>query len=268
MTDSDYQDIINKALDEFCPENLKLHFMEAEEAYQNEDALGLDYLAHFAAYIAGESLSRNHISHEIIGIIEKAKSAVDESKSNEKVLFWPNSVIIVYPMLVSCYIAVSNWIKAESALDEYIEYLNLIYDNGGIPEPMDEDTEIENLRYLVEQICEYHRANGDDSQIMEVMTSISRFIRYSNEETQFKYYAALSELSFSLALENYKCLKEDGPDDGVSEELQNIYSKFVTFLVFHLEISGNDFNLQLSNICLKLVALDVFHLLISTRDNL
>lgn len=226
MTDSEFQDKINETLDEFGPEKLKSHFIEAEEAYRKGHALGLDYLAHFARNIASEGILNKQLTPEVIDTIEKARRAVDESKNNGKILFWSNSVIIVYPMLTLCYITLSDWEKAIAAHSQYVEYLDHIFDIGGIPPPLDEEVEIDDVLRITGTICEHYRACGDIDQAIELMSSISRFIKSGGEAMQFKYYARLSMLYYDEAIENYNCLKGEGPG-GITEEIKGVYSELI-----------------------------------------
>ena len=228
MTDSEFQDKINETFDEFSPEKLKLHFIEAEKAYKKGHALGLDYLTHFAVYIVSEGILNKQLTPEVIDTIEKARRAVDESKTNGKMLFWPNSVINVYPKLTLCYITLPDWEKAVAALSQYVEYLDLIFDIGGIPPPLDEEVEIDNIFQITEQICEHYRNCGDIDQAIELMSSISRFIKSGGEETQFKYYARLSMLYYDEAMENYNCLKGEGPG-GIPEDIEKLHLELQNF---------------------------------------
>lgn len=228
MTDSEFQEKIDEMLDGFSPEKLKLHFIEAEEAYKKGHAFGLDYLAHFAKAIASEGILNKELTPEVIYTIEKASRAVDESKNKGKMLFWPNSVINVYPMLTLCYIIQPDWEKAVAAHSQYVEYLDLIFDIGGIPPPLDEEVEIDNILRITEQICEHYRNCGDIDQAIELMSSISRFIKSGGEETQFKYYARLSMLYYDEAMENYNCLKGEGPG-GISEDIEKLHLELQNF---------------------------------------
>lgn len=229
MTDLECKINIYKALDEFSPEKLKIHFAEAEVAYRNGHALGLDNLAYFARDIASEGILRKQLTPEVIETIEKAKRAVDESKNNGEMLFWPNSVILVYPKLTLCYITLSDWEKAIATHKQYVEYLDLIFDIGGIPQPLDEDVEIDGILQITELICEHYRACGDIDQAINLMLSIFRFIKSGGEATQFKYHAKLIILHYDEAMENYNCLKGEGPG-GITEDLEKIHLDLQTLI--------------------------------------
>lgn len=242
MDEKEFRKLVSRIIaEEENPENLKRNYSEAKKAFKKGDSLGLDYMADFASSIASEHIYKKEIK-PAIKILEDVREAIDESRNNEAMLFWPQALFSIYPLLAFCYTELNNWDKSKIIIEQYIANLDNLFDADGIPYPSNEDEVIEKLYQILELQCTHYRYLGKDQDAINYMQAASRIISFGEEKTQLKYYAFLTKCYHSIGdakkvresygefLENYNCVAST--EVTVPDPLREIYDDLANIIKY------------------------------------
>lgn len=246
MTDLECKINIDKALDEFSPEKLKSYFVEENPEYLllkikeaekacykgSEDALFA--LVYFSKKYIWGYCNKKQID-TVLEILELCRKAIDHLNGINETNTWRNAVVDTYPDLAYSYMENGEWDKADSTIKQYVVYLHDLFNSENIlMEPYNDRYILENLFHIVEHLSNYYKSIDEIDCALNCLLSIRRFMNFSDEKPQFKYDSSLTMLlhtafleSYNRAIENYKCLKGEGPG-GITEDIEKIYRELQT----------------------------------------
>lgn len=153
--------------------------------------------------------------------LEEAEKACDEG-----------SDILTYPELANKYMEQGEWDKADSTIKQYLVYLHEMCNGRNIlDDQYCRKFELGYLFHTVERLSNYFQSIGETYQATTCLSSISRFMNFCDERTQFYYDASLARMfqtafleSCNNAKENFDCLKGEGPG-AITEDMEKIMSE-------------------------------------------
>lgn len=143
---------------------------------------------------------------------EEAISAVRVSRKDPSIMSWAHAVVNTFPTLIFLYCSQRNYDSATEIFNEYLTYLDDIYD-GPMSELDDLNTNYvaNSITTTLEMLCGYFEPNME--VFLTLIRKCERFINFADDErTTFVYYmlyAAICELCESTDSEDYKRVKAE-----------------------------------------------------------
>lgn len=183
----------------------------AKEQYLKKDALGLDnYIAVLrdsaARYVSTADYAK------ALEYYEKAFMAIRESKEESAFWFWDNAAVDTCPALISLYCLQQNYDSAVEIFNEYLAYLDDIYDGPMSKlEHLGTDYVASSITEILKRLCDYFDHNME--VFLKLIRKCERFINFCDDENSifdyYTFYAGICEICGQKDSKEYKRVKAE-----------------------------------------------------------
>lgn len=182
----------------------------AKEQYLKKDALGLD---NYIAILRDAADCYVYTDYaKAIEYYEEALMAVRESKEEPAFWFWDNAAVCTCPTLISLYCLQQNYDSAVEIFNEYLAYLDDIYDGPMSKlEHLGTDYVASSITEILKRLCDYFDHNME--VFLKLIRKCERFINFCDDENSifdyYTFYAGICEICGQKDSKEYKRVKAE-----------------------------------------------------------